>query len=94
MSTSTLIYPKGHTVRWRADITPRTGTQSGVLAQPWHRFAEFPVVLWDGEGEPHQALPECVEPAPFSPAQLATSTVQPTTSRAWYEYAKAGRAGR
>lgn len=54
------IYPTGQRVTWRADIPPRRGTQTGALSQPWHCYAEFPWVRWDGEQEGQQELPECV----------------------------------
>lgn len=85
-----ITYPKGYEICWRSDIPPRPGAQTGVLAQPWRRYETFPVVLWDGESEPHQALPECVTIAPLSPAQLATTSAR----NAWDEYKPARRAGR
>lgn len=78
--TTSLIYPQGHRITWRSDIDPRpNGAQTGVLAQPWRRYESFPVVLWDGESEPHQCLPECVAPARLpliaAPAAMRTTNV-------------------
>ena len=87
-----MIYPIGHPVRWDKRSTPRIGAQTGVLSREWDRHNTFPWVLWDGEDSEQQCLPECVEPAPLSPAQLAaTSTTPPAQSRAWYEYEPARR---
>lgn len=55
-----MIYPTGTRIHWRASIPPRTGQQSGVLSRPWHRFAAFPWIVWDGEEAERQELPECV----------------------------------
>lgn len=86
--TTSLIYPQGHRITWRTDIDPRpNGAQTGVLVQPWRRYESFPVVLWDGESEPRQCLPECVTPArlPLIAAQTAP------TSKSWNEFARPAR---
>lgn len=56
------IYPIGHPVRWRSDIPPRDGAQTGTLTRSWHRYNDFPFVRWDGEMVEHQQLPECIMP--------------------------------
>jgi hypothetical protein len=73
------IYPVGHRVRRNESGSPRAGTQTGTLTQPWGRNGDYPRVLWDGESEAHKELPECVEPL-----GQATSSVRD----AWMEAAK------
>ena len=70
------IYPIGHPVAWRSDIPPRQGSQRGKLSHPWHRYESFPWVIWDGETDEHQQLPECVGPV---------NQVVSSTRNAWME---------
>ena len=77
-------YPKGHRIQWRPDIPPRTGSQIGTLARPWHQYHEFPCIIWDGEQEAHTWLPECVQPLEQGEAKQASG------KNAWDEHKKVG----
>lgn len=69
-----MIHPVGTRVRWSSrNKAPRNGSQTGSLAREWHQHGthdHFPCVLWDGETEARQELPECVEIAQEQKASL------------------------
>lgn len=86
------VYPIGHPIRWRRGITPRVGTQRGVLAHEWLEHSAA-WVLWDGESVVRSELPECIEPVVLAQEHKPAPVAVATTSL-WDSYRPAAKRGR